>query len=100
MAQNHKASSQYFDTQLVDNAYLDIARIRPLISDVTDQEYTVPPKFANRTDLLAFELYNNPNLWWVFQLLNMDLIVDPQADLVEGLVIKITTADRVCGELL
>ena len=100
MAQNQKESSQYFDTPLVDNSYLDIARIRPLLPDVTDQDYTVPPKFANRPDLLAFELYNNPNLWWVFQLLNMDKLVDPQNDLVEGLVIRIATADRVFGELL
>ncbi len=100
MAQNHKESSQYFDTPLVDNSYLDIARIRPLLPDVTDQDYTVPPKFANRPDLLAFELYDNPNLWWVFQLLNMDKLVDPQNDLVEGLVIRIATADRVFGELL
>ena len=100
MAQNHKESSQEFDTPLVDNSYLDIARIRPLLPDVTDQDYTVPPKFANRPDLLAFELYDNPNLWWVFQLLNMDKLVDPQNDLVEGLVIRIATADRVFGELL
>ena len=32
--------------------------------------------------------------------LNMDKLVDPQNDLVEGLVIRIATADRVFGELL
>jgi len=100
MAKNHKESSQYFDTPLVNNSYLDIARIRPIVSDSTDIEYTVPAKFANRPDLLAFDLYQNPNLWWVFQLLNMDKLIDPAEDLVEGLVIKIPTSERVFGELL
>ena len=99
MAQNHKESSQYFDTPLVDNAYLDIARIRPLISDVTDQEYTVPPKFANRPDLLAYDLYGSPKLWWVFAQRNMDTIKDPIYDLKVGTKIYLPKASDIKSRL-
>jgi hypothetical protein len=54
-----------------------------------DQYMVITPKHENRPDLLAFELYGNPNYWWVFCSRNLDSIRDPIWDFVAGLEIVV-----------
>lgn len=58
---------------------------------------TVQAKYTNRPDLLAYDLYGDSKLWWVFTLYNRDLIVDPLYDLVSGMKIQVPISSSDIG---
>lgn len=76
----------------LDINYLNLKGFKPSVTDVT---ITIDKKTENRPDLLAYELYADSNLWWVFTLRNPDLLRDPVGDMVPGLKIKVPTLERV-----
>jgi hypothetical protein len=88
MSSNYQNTSPWFITKVV-NDYLDIMSIRPVSSQVDDFLYTIQPQYSCRPDLLAFDLYGDPNLWWVFTQRNMDVLQDPIFDFVPGTKIYI-----------
>ena len=88
MSSNYQNTSPWFTTRVV-NDYLDVMSIRAVSSQVDDFLYTIQPQYAYRPDLLAFDLYNDPNLWWVFTQRNMDVLQDPIFDFVPGTKIYI-----------
>ena len=47
------------------------------------------PQYENRPDLLAYDLYGDVNLWWVFAVRNKDVIKDPVYDMVAGVTIRL-----------
>jgi hypothetical protein len=51
--------------------------------------YTIEPQYTNRPDLLAFDLYGDAALWWVFTQRNLNVIQDPIYDFVPGVQIYI-----------
>jgi len=63
--------------------------IRPVPAEPDDFRYTIESQYNNRPDLLAFDLYGDAKLWWVFTQRNMDIIKDPIYDFVAGIEIKI-----------
>jgi len=79
----YNTSSPWADTPLTEN-YLDIFSIRTVSADSDDVLYTVQPQYNYRPDLLAFDLYGDAGLWWVFTQRNMDVLQDPIFDLVAG----------------
>ena len=85
----YSGSSPYANTQLVDDRYLDVLTIRPIPAKSDDVLYTVEPQYNHRPDLLAYDLYGNEKLWWVFAQRNMDTIIDPVFDLIPGTQIYI-----------
>jgi hypothetical protein len=88
MASNYTNTSPWFNTQVVNN-YLDILSIRPVSSEVDDFLYNIQPQYTYRPDLLAFDLYGDATLWWVFTQRNMDVLQDPILDFVPGTKIYI-----------
>lgn len=90
MARYNK-TSPYADTQIVDNLYLDVLSIRPVPALPDDVLYEVEPQYNHRPDLLAYDLYDSPKLWWVFAQRNMDVLLDPVYDLEPGVKIYIPT---------
>jgi len=88
MASNYTNTSPWFNTQVVNN-YLDILTIRPVSSEVDDFLYKIQPQYTYRPDLLAFDLYGDATLWWVFTQRNMDVLQDPILDFVPGTKIYI-----------
>jgi hypothetical protein len=88
MSSNYQNTSPWFTTRVV-NDYLDIMSIRSVSSQVDDFLYTIQPQYSYRPDLLAFDLYGDPNLWWVFTQRNMDVLQDPIFDFVPGTKIYI-----------
>jgi hypothetical protein len=88
MASNYTNTSPWYNTQVTNN-YLDILSIRPVSSEVDDFVYNIQPQYTYRPDLLAFDLYGDPNLWWVFAQRNMDVLQDPILDFVPGTKIYI-----------
>jgi hypothetical protein len=75
--------------------FLDVNKLPILPQSVYEEEYTITADVSERPELLAFKLYNNVNLWWVFALRNPDELIDPIRDFKEGVTIKLPSADVV-----
>lgn len=69
--------------------YLDIWVPITIAENANDYAYVIPPRFDERPDLLSYELFGTPNLWWIFAIRNMDELVDPIGDFKSGLEITI-----------
>jgi hypothetical protein len=88
MSANYTNSSPYFTTPITKN-YLNILKIRPVSTATDDVLFTITPQYNMRPDLLAFDLYGNASLWWVFVQRNMDVLQDPIFDFIPGTQIYI-----------
>lgn len=92
-------SSPYFNTEFY-GEFLDVLTFRQIPKEVDDIVYTIKPQHALRPDLLAYDLYGDANLWWVFAVRNPNTIEDPIFDFQSGVTIflpKSTTLKRVLG---
>jgi hypothetical protein len=69
--------------------YLELLDIRPIPAEDDDITYSIEPQYRYRPDLLAYDLYGSPKLWWVFAQRNMGIIKDPIFDFEPGKKIKI-----------
>lgn len=78
-----KDTSPYFGTQIKD-WYLDIWSPRVILPTTVDKFMVLPVKYERRPDLLSFDEYGTPNLWWVFCVRNPDAFIDPIEDFVAG----------------
>jgi hypothetical protein len=76
-------TSPWYNTQTVEN-HLDVLTIRPVSAEPDDFLYTLEAQYAHRPDLLAFDLYGDASLWWVFIQRNLDVLEDPIFDFVPG----------------
>lgn len=79
----------------IDDTFLDVNNLPSLPANVNDEEYVINAMYAERPDLLAFELYGSTRLWWVFAIRNPDLLKDPIRDFKEGLKIFLPNAENV-----
>lgn len=79
-------TSPYFTTTAT-NGYLDVLNFRsfPFLNE--DIQYSIEKTFEYRPDLLSYQLYNTPNLWWVFAVRNPSIIKDLIYDFKAGTVI-------------
>lgn len=91
----YKKTSPWGNTPVRNNQYLDILRIRPVPAASDDVLYTVQPQYTHRPDLLAYDVYGNSKLWWVFSQRNMDVLKDPVFDLVAGTKIYLPKASQL-----
>jgi hypothetical protein len=76
-------SSAYYNTNVVDN-YLDVMINRTIPKYADDPSFVINSTYSNRPDLLAYDLYGNSKLWWVFAQRNPNTLVDPLNDFVTG----------------
>ncbi len=67
--------------------YLELLEIRPVPSEPDDFKYTIENQYKHRPDLLAYDLYGNTKLWWVFVQRNMSVLKDPIYDFAPGTTI-------------
>lgn len=75
--------SPYFTTD-TSGSYLDLINLRDIPAYNDDYLFTVTQQYTHRPDLLAYDLYNDARLWWVFAVRNKNVIRDPVYDLVAG----------------
>jgi len=73
----------------VPSAYVQLAKI--------NYPYKVPAKFAGRPDLIAMDVYQSADLWWVVLWANN--IIDPFARPYAGEIINIVDIQSVKGLL-
>ncbi len=95
MQTTYNSLSPYANTPVVNNTYLDFLRIRPVPSEPDDFLYTIESQYTYRPDLLAYDLYGESSLWWVFIQRNMDTLQDPILDFVPGVQIYIPKGSKV-----
>lgn len=74
---------------------LDLMRIRAVPSSPDDLLYTIETQYAFRPDLLAYDYYKTPKLWWVFAQRNMDIIKDPIFDFTPGTSIYLPKPENI-----
>ena len=88
MAATYSDTSPWYTTS-TKQGYLDVLKIRPVSAESDDFLYTIEPQYTNRPDLLAYDLYGDASLWWVFIQRNLDVLEDPIFDFVPGTKIYI-----------
>ena len=94
----YSLTSPYYGTTQRKN-YLDIFSARPITAEADDQLYTVERTYAYRPDLLAFDLYGTPRLWWVFAQRNPNQIEDPIYDFKLGTTIQLPKKENISDDL-
>lgn len=95
----YSKNSPYFTTEIT-NGYLDVMSLRDIPLERDDHQFEIVKTYENRPDLLAYDLYNNSSLWWVFAVRNKNIIKDPVFDFTPGKIIylpKLSTLKRVLG---
>ena len=86
----YRTDSLYRDTKITNNQYLDELTIDSIdIKNTTTKTITLSERYNEKPDLLAYDLYGNAKLWWVFALFNQDKLDDPILDFKAGLKIKV-----------
>lgn len=58
-----------------------------------DSTYVVERKFEGRLDLITAVFLKEPRYWWVVAQYNN--ILDPNAEIIEGVILYIPTLDRI-----
>ena len=86
----YSKKSAYGLTQ-VNDYYLDLMVDRSIPKLDSDVEFTITQTYNMRPDLLAFDLYEDSELWWVFAQRNPDVLKNPLIDFSVGTVIYIPT---------
>ena len=80
--------------------YLDTMVNRPIPRLADDQYFAITQTYQYRPDLLAFDLYGQPGLWWVFYQRNPNTLTAPPWDFAAGVEIyvpRVTTLQSVLG---
>lgn len=95
----YTSTSPYFTTPYT-QFYLDTMVNRAIPRDNDDVLFKINQTYQYRPDLLAYDLYQNPGLWWVFYQRNPNTLTAPPWDFDVGVNIylpKITTLKSVLG---
>jgi len=91
-------TSPYFNTA-ENKISLDFLNPRTITADQDDTSYTIDRIYAYRPDLLAYDLYGTPRLWWVFAQRNPDVIEDPIYDFTIGKTIQLPKMSNLKNDL-
>jgi alpha-L-fucosidase len=95
----YPSTSPYFNTGIT-QFYLDTMVNRPIPKYPDDLQFEINQTYQYRPDMLAFDLYETPTLWWVFYQRNPNALQAPPLDFKIGTRIylpKITTLQSVLG---
>jgi hypothetical protein len=88
MAQvSYSKSSPYYNTNTFGKNLLDILVSRTISKQPDDVKFEINGTYQFRPDLLAFDLYGDTSLWWVFRARNPNAIEDPIFDFRAGVTI-------------
>lgn len=88
MAITYNRTSPYANTDIY-GFFLDVANIPQIPLDPKDVQYQIDAIYKGRPDLLAFDLYGDSSLWWVFAIRNPNVIQDPIYDFQPGVIIYV-----------
>jgi hypothetical protein len=89
------SNSSLYATTKQNSLGLDILNYRQIPAKLGDKLYELKPQYNYRPDLLASDLFDDPDLWWVFKSRNPEVLDDPVFDFVAGVNIYIPTIDVI-----
>jgi hypothetical protein len=95
----YTTTSPYYSTGYT-QFYLDVMVNRPIPRETDDVQFKITQTYQYRPDLLAFDLYGNSALWWVFYQRNPNALTAPPLDFVANKMIylpKISTLQTTLG---
>lgn len=95
----YTTSSPYYATGY-SQFYLDVMVNRPIPRESDDLEFIITQTYQYRPDLLAYDLYGEAGLWWVFYQRNPNTLTSPVIDFTVGKSIflpKISTLQQALG---
>jgi hypothetical protein len=95
----YKSSSPYNTTPIIDKEYLGMMVNREIPRLSNDIYFVINQTYHLRPDLLAYDLYNDGNLWWVFAQRNPNTLKDPLFDFVAGKGIYLPQIDTLIAAL-
>ena len=87
MAIYKKTSPWYITKQ--NTLYLELLTLRTIPTSDDDFKYVIENQYRHRPDLLAFDLYGDSTLWWVFSIRNPNVLQDPVYDFQPGVIIYV-----------
>lgn len=96
---NYDATSPYYTTGY-SQFFLDTMTNRPIPKQTDDLPFVINQTYQYRPDLLAYDLYENAGLWWVFYQRNPNTLTKPPFDFKADTLIyipKITTLRNTLG---
>ena len=99
MSSAYSSTSPYYTTGY-SQFFLDVMVNRPIPKATDDLLFTLNTTFQYRPDLLAYDLYGDSALWWVFYQRNPNTLTKPPLDFVAGTAIylpKLATLQSVLG---
>jgi hypothetical protein len=94
----YSPTSPWYNT-LQSGGFLQIWQPRQVPADSDDYDYEIQSQYNYRPDLLAYDLYGNSKLWWVFAQRNVDIIFDPIYDFKAGIIIKLPKKSKLLAVL-
>jgi hypothetical protein len=68
----------------MNRGYLDVLNFIDIPSEADDIEFEITSLYMHRPDLLAYDIYGDSQLWWVFAVRNKDVLKDSLYDFVPG----------------
>jgi len=95
----YDSTSPYYETGY-SQFYLDVMVNRPIPKEDDDQTFVINSTYQYRPDMLAYDLYQSANLWWVFYQRNPNTLTKPPLDFVIDTFIyvpKLSTLRSVLG---
>ena len=95
----YDSTSPYFTTGY-SQFFLDVMENRSIPKEGDDTLMLINQTYQYRPDLLAYDLYSTPNLWWVFYQRNPNTLTAPPLDFKAGVQIylpKLSTLRNVLG---
>jgi hypothetical protein len=95
----YNATSPYLYTDIIGGKYLDVMTNRPIPALDSDIYWEITKVYEYRPDMLAYDLYDDPRLWWVFAQRNPNRLKDPYFDFVTGIGIYIPKQDTLVRTL-
>lgn len=96
----YTASSPYYASDVYNKQFLDVMINRSIPVDPTDKQWIITQAYNLRPDMLAYDLYGDSKLWWVFAQRNPNRLKDPLFDFVEGTTIylpNVTALQQALG---
>jgi len=100
MTTTYLSSSAYYNTQISSTGIMGIWNPRYVPASPSDQLISISHAYNLRPDLLANDLYGDPNLWWVFAQRNPNILAsDPLGNFVSGIQIYIPDASALKSAL-
>ena len=94
----YRTTSPYFQTDTFGN-FLDVMSNRSITKNVDDVLYEIDKVYEYRPDMLAFDLYGDSALWWVFAQRNPNALKDPLFDFRAGTRIYIPKKTTLVQDL-